>query len=241
VTFPPSFRSLVFTSRVAVVLGALLPILWLRLAVTRDGRRRLALVRACAVRVLRFSGCRIALDMQHVLSGDERVMLVSNHASLADAAVLLGTLPGEFRFVANHVFAQYPILGAAIRAASAHIVDRGSLRSRGECGRTMIAALEGQQSLLVFPEGTTSHGHGLLPFRNGAFRAAASSQASVVPIVLHGTGTMFPPGSMWLHDVPVRIEILPPIHPAGASRGDVVDLRQRTVAAIERRLHATYR
>ncbi len=229
--------SLIFTVRAGLVLAALVPPLAGLLLFARDGRRGYRLVRRCARAVVRLSGVRVTVDgLQHVPTGTH-AMFVSNHSSLADAAILLAALPLDFRFVANHVFAGYPLLGAAIRAASYHIVDRGSWRSRAECGRSMVDALRAGQSLLVFPEGTTSNVDGLLPFRSGAFRAAVSSGASVVPIAITGTRDLLPPDRLWLAPVPVRIEVLPPVTPSSAGgREAVTALRETVAAAIRRRL-----
>ena len=234
----PSFRSALFTIRVATALGLLLPLLWLRLLITRDERRRFLLVRQCARHVLLASGCQIRLHIDSTLAPDTTAMYVANHSSLADAAVLLAAMPVEIRFVANHVFAQYPILGAAIRASSAHIVDRGSWRSRGECGRTMVTALREGQSLLVFPEGTTSPDGRMLPFRNGAFRAAVVCGVPVVPIVLHGTRQMCPPDSRWLRNVTVDIDVLAPLPPVAVTRQAIAELKTGAAAAISERLGA---
>jgi 1-acyl-sn-glycerol-3-phosphate acyltransferase len=165
-------------------------------------------------------------------------MLVSNHASLADAAVLLAALPLDFRFVAGHAYVEYPLLGAAIRGASANIVNRGSWRSRADSGQAMVDSLASGQSLLVFPEGTTAADGHMLPFRSGAFRAAARTGRPVVPIAIRGTRDMFPPGSTRLSNVPVRIEILAPIQPSGDTRDGVIDLRDRAAAAIRARVSA---
>ena len=164
------------------------------------------LVQQCARRVLRLTGCRVLVRNAEHLPTDGHVMLVSNHVSLADAAVLLAALPCDFRFIANHVFAQYPVLGAAIRSASAHIVDRSSWRSRAACGQAMVDALSAGRSPLVFPEGTTADDGQMLPFRSGAFRAAARSGTPVIPIAIFGTGDLLRAGSMWLADVPILIE-----------------------------------
>ena len=160
-------------------------------------------------------------------------MFVSNHVSLADAAVLLAFLPFDLRFVSNHVFAQYPLLGAAIRAASAHIVDRASWRSRAECGQVMTHALSTGRSLLVFPEGTTSDDGRLRPFRNGAFRAAARSGRPVVPVVIRGTRAMVPPDTYLLSNVAVTVELLPSLEARDASRDAVHELKARASAAIQ--------
>jgi 1-acyl-sn-glycerol-3-phosphate acyltransferase len=227
--------SFLFTARVALVLAVLLPLLWIRLAVVRDERRAFELVQRCARRVLRLAGCRMTVLRLDRMPADGQAMLVSNHASLADAAVLLAALPFQFRFVANHVFAGYPILGAAIRAASAHVVDRASWRSRAECGQTMVDALQDGHSLLVFPEGTTNTGD-LLPFRRGAFRAAAQSGRPIVPIALRGTREMFPPDTFRLTNVPITIELLQPIVAADQGRNAIAALRDRAADAIRIRL-----
>jgi len=156
--------------------------------------------------------------------------------SMADAAVLLAALPVDFRFVAGHGYAAYPLLGAAIRGASANIVNRGSWRSRADSGQAMVDALAGGQSLLVFPEGTTADDGRMLPFRNGAFRAAARTLRPVVPIAIRGTREMFPPNAARLSNVPVEIEILPALIPAGHTREAIVELRDRAAAAIRARV-----
>ena len=84
--------------------------------------------------------------------------------------------------------------------------------------QAMVDALASGRSLLVFPEGTTADGDAMLPFRNGAFRAAARTGCRVVPIVLRGTREMMPAGRTLLADVPIPIEILEPIRPTDATR-----------------------
>lgn len=224
--------SILFTLRVALSLIVLLPVLRLRLALSTDEARAHALVRRCAQSVLRLAGCRVHLTNVDRVPQHGHIMLVSNHVSLADAAVLLACVPGDFRFVANHVFAQYPVLGAAIRATSAHIVDRGSWRSRAECGDAMTGNLADGRSLLVFPEGTTADDGRMRPFRNGAFRAAARSQRPIVPLAISGTREMFPSGAWLLSNTPVAIDVLPPLEAADATRESIADLRNRTAAAI---------
>ena len=224
--------SIIFTARVVVVLAVLLPPLWLRLLVTRREQDAFAQVQRCARRVVRALGCRIELRSAGRVPDGETVMFVSNHASIADAAVLIAVLPYDLRFVANHIFAQYPLLGPAIRGASANIVDRGSWRSRADSGRAMVDALARGQSLLVFPEGTTADAGGLLPFRSGAFRAAARTGRRVVPIALRGTRAMMPAGKRLLVNAPVVVEVLEPIAAEGAERDSIARLRDESAAAI---------
>lgn len=224
--------SFLFSARIAIVLVVLLPLLRLRLLFVRDERRAFQLVRECARSVRRFGGCRVRVHgAEWMPSGG--AMLVANHVSLADAAILLASLPFEFRFVAGHAYAEYPILGAAIRGASANIVDRGSWRSRADSGQAMVDVLRGGQSLLVFPEGTTADDGVMLPFRSGAFRAAARTGRPVVPIAISGTRDLLPPNSLRLSNAAVDIQLLPPLTALDATRDGVNDLRDRAASAIQ--------
>lgn len=228
--------SLLFTARVVVVLAVLLPPLWLTLLFTRREQDAFVRVRRCARRVLRALGCEVEVRNAAALRDDDVVMFVSNHVSIADAAVLLAVLPFDHRFVANHIFAEYPLLGPAIRAASANIVNRGSWRSRANSGQAMVDALARGQSLLVFPEGTTSDAGGMLPFRSGAFRAAARTGRRVVPIALSGTRAMMPARRWMLENVPIRVDILEPIAPEGVDRDAIARLSDDAAQAIRARL-----
>lgn len=215
-----------------MVLAVLLPPLRVLLLLVRDDGSRFQLVQRCARAVVRLAGCRVEVRHLERVPGGTPLMFVSNHLSVADAAILLAVLPFDFRFVANHVYAAYPILGAAIRAASAHIVNRESWRSRADSADTMLDELRTGRSMLVFPEGTTSDGGGLLPFRSGAFRAAARSGRSVVPIVLTGTRGLVPPDSYRLANVAVVVEFLEPIAPGAGTRESAVALKDQAFAAI---------
>ncbi len=221
-----------FTARVAVVLALLLPPLRVRLLFVRDDQNAYQLVRACARRVMAWSGIRVRVLHAERLTADGASMLVSNHVSIADAAVLVAALPVDVRFVANHVYAQYPILGPIIRGASASIVNRDSWRSRGDSGHAMQQALGSGRSLLVFPEGTTSSSGELLPFRSGAFRAAARTGRRVVPIALSGTRELMPANRWLLANASIAIDILPPIAAGDSTREAIGTLTARASDAI---------
>ncbi len=224
--------SIVFTVRVAVILTCLLPPLRVRLSFVRDERRAYQLVRQCARRVLTLSGIRIQVLHPERMPAEGTAMLVSNHVSIADAAVLVAALPFDVRFVANHVYAEYAILGPIIRAACANIVNRSSWRSRADSGHAMQQALATGRSLLVFPEGTTSDTGELLPFRSGAFRAAARTGRPIVPVAISGTRALMPAKSWLLANAPVTIEVLPPIAASDATRDGISALSEQAATAI---------
>ena len=224
-----------YTAWIALVLAVVLPPLWIVLLLTPDERRAHSLVRRCARLVVRLAGCKVCVRGQEHLERQGAVMLVANHASMADAAFLLAAVGIDFQFIANHQHARYPILGLAVRKSSFHIVDRGSWRGRAQCGRAMVDALRSGRSLLVFPEGTTSDTGRMLPFRNGAFRAAARSGSAIVPIAISGTRHMFP-ASGKLRRSRIDVDILLPLPAPPDTRNGILAAREAAAAAIAARV-----
>jgi 1-acyl-sn-glycerol-3-phosphate acyltransferase len=73
----------------------------------------------------------------------------------------------------------------------------------------------------------------MLPFRSGAFRAAARTGRPVVPIAIAGTRELLPPNSLRLSNVPIDIQLLPPLTAVDTTRDGVSDLRNRAASAIQ--------
>jgi 1-acyl-sn-glycerol-3-phosphate acyltransferase len=104
-------------------------------------------------------------------------------------------------------------------------VNRTTVATRLAGTAAMVDALHRGESLLVFPEGTTSRGAGLLPFRLGAFAAAVEAERPIVPVALSGTGRILPRGTWVLARAGVRVVIQAPVHPAGSGWTETVRLR----------------
>jgi len=100
-------------------------------------------------------------------------LLVSNHLSYVDVIVLASQLGGVF--VARGDAAHWPVAGALCRAADTIFVDRDNRRDVGPALRRMQEALERGRGVVLFPEGTSSEGRTVLPFRPSLLAAAAGS------------------------------------------------------------------
>jgi len=110
------------------------------------------------------------------------VVLVSNHLSYVDAPVL-GSLAASVP-IAKGEIASWPILGAGSRSLGVIFVQRGDAWSGARALRQALRALEDGVSVLGFPEGTTTHGDGVLDFRRGLFGIARIARVPVVPIAI---------------------------------------------------------
>lgn len=108
-------------------------------------------------------------------------LLVANHVSWLDIAVIASLLPG--RFVAKRELRDWPLLGSLAEAAGTYFIRRGghatqALSERLEC------QLRGGGRVLLFPEGTTTRGTSLRRFHPRLFAAAAAGSATIQPLAL---------------------------------------------------------
>jgi 1-acyl-sn-glycerol-3-phosphate acyltransferase len=106
------------------------------------------------------------------------VLFVSNHSSWLDVLVLGAVL--DACFVAKHEVGTWPIVRTVARLGRTVFVSRTRTGTKGEAG--LIRERLGQgDSLILFPEGTTSDGGRVLPFRS-AFLSVADTAEVVQPV-----------------------------------------------------------
>jgi len=97
------------------------------------------------------------------------VIYVCNHSSWLDIPAIGGEITGCF--VAKDDVAGWPVISTVARLGRTIFVSRNrgaTLRERDE----MQAALAAGDDLILFPEGTSSDGSRVLPFRSSFFAAA---------------------------------------------------------------------
>ena len=79
---------------------------------------------------------------------------------------------------------------AVMRHTGAVLIERG--KPDRAALRTMVAHLEAEDALAIFPEGTRSHDGSLLPPKKGALLAARLAGAPIVPCAVDGTHRAWP-------------------------------------------------
>jgi 1-acyl-sn-glycerol-3-phosphate acyltransferase len=109
-------------------------------------------------------------------------VLVANHVSYFDPLVIASLVPVVP--VAKREVADWPVVGNTCRKLGVQFVVRESALSGARVLRAALRALENDVSVLVFPEGTTTYGHDVLPFRRGIFGIAARASVPVIPVAL---------------------------------------------------------
>ncbi len=107
-------------------------------------------------------------------------LVVSNHVSWLDISVIGSEAP--VIFLAKSEIASWPVLGFIAKTAGTLFIDRGSGAIEANAGLSQL--LFEKQSVLVFPEGTTTDGHSVNRFYPRLVKSAIESNARVQPVGL---------------------------------------------------------
>jgi 1-acyl-sn-glycerol-3-phosphate acyltransferase len=179
--------------------------------------RRRALARAGARALFQLPG--LSLEVQGLSSlPTSPCVVVANHASYLDGAVLTAALPPRFAFVIKQEAARVPLVGWVLRRIGSEFVDRFDRNQVHRDARRVVRLAGAGQSLVVFPEGTFVDRAGLGRFHAGAFVAATRAGLPVVPAVIQGTRSVLSPSSALPRPGAIRVTVLPAIYPDGAGR-----------------------
>ena len=110
------------------------------------------------------------------------LMFVANHVSWLDIFAVDAVLPA--RFIAKSEIAAWPALGWLCARAGTLFIERARPRDMARISAEGAAALRAGDVLAVFPEGTTTDGTRVLPFRSSLLASALTAHASVQPVAI---------------------------------------------------------
>jgi 1-acyl-sn-glycerol-3-phosphate acyltransferase len=160
-------------------------------ALEDDARERALVLRDASRRALRLHG--IDLDAGGPLPLGP-ALLASNHVSWLDPLVVASVLPCVP--ISKLDVSGWPVIGTLARDLGVLFVSRGDPRSGARVLRGAGEALAKGLPVLNFPEGTTTTGATVLPFRKGLFGVARARGAPVVPVAV----AFDPPDLAWVGD-----------------------------------------
>ena len=200
-------------------------------------RKSAARVTTGALRVyLKLAGWRVRVEGSENLRENVPRMLVSNHTSYADIAVLMAVLGTDYHFVAKVEVMSMPFFATFLRKLGHFAFRRDDPHERLQQAEQIEDALRRGESVFVFPEGTFTAQSGVRPFHLGAFKAAIAAQREIVPIALEGTRRALRDGTWLPRPGRITVTICPPIAPASHALDwpQIVRARDAARAAIAR-------
>ena len=133
---------------------------------------------------------------------DERPRIYyANHTSHLDFVLLWSALPRSLRartrpVAANDYWERLSLRRYVIHRVFGGVLIRRYKTEKERCLAPLLDALDRQESLIVFPEGTRGSGDALGPFKAGLFHLAqVRPETDLVPVWLANCSRVLPKGS----------------------------------------------
>lgn len=129
----------------------------------------------------------INIEAQGALPPRAPRFVVANHVSWTDIVALASVYP--LVFLAKSEVARWPVLGLLARLQGTVFVERGSRQDVARVNDALADVLRAGGDLVVFPEGTSSDGADVLPFRSAHFApleamAARGEAPTLAPVAI---------------------------------------------------------
>ena len=177
-TFRVAFRLCRFAFEVTVVIFNYL--FTAALASQKNKRTaRAAWLHRASRRHLRIFNCKISTNGQIPQSG----LLVSNHLSYFDILVLSAVTPAVF--VSKADVKNWPLFGWLATLAGTVFIERERRMHVGAVNREIESALNDGALVVIFPEGTSTNGAEILPFRSPLLEPVANAPHEINVGYLH--------------------------------------------------------
>jgi 1-acyl-sn-glycerol-3-phosphate acyltransferase len=215
-------------SRLRMTLGAAGLVLWcLVMPLVYFASRLLGASSAGVVHRLFHRGVARLFGLRVHVHGTPRrdggTIYVANHATYLDVFVLGSVLNASF--VAKAEVAGWPVLGKLARLQDTLFFERDPRRSREQI-ETLREVLRSGRDLIFFPEGTSTDGVRVQPFRSTLLAAAAGAEGiAVQPVSIaytHYDGAPMAPADRDFYAWYLPMTFLPHfLHGMGLRRADV--------------------
>lgn len=140
----------------------------------------------------------VKLNIEGCVAKGAPVLLVCNHTSWLDIPVLSALAPVSF--VAKLEVGSWPFVSALARLQRSVFVDRTRRLAAGDAANAITMRLQQGDTIVLFPEGTSSDGNRVLPFKTSLFGAVAGATVPEAEQVIVQTAAVV---YTHMHGVPV--------------------------------------
>ncbi len=128
-------------------------------------------------------GVKVTLKNIHRLKErNENHLIISNHLSYIDIFVISSSAPSVF--VANSELEEAFLLGSIIRYSGGVFVERRNRARLLSDMRNIKDILNMGLNVVLFPEGTTSDGEGVMPFKTPLLGVVSEGDVDVLPLCI---------------------------------------------------------
>lgn len=139
-------------------------------------------IRAWSGKFLTILNIRVVCHGHVPTTPPQRALIVANHISWIDIWAIKQAFP--VNFVAKSEVRNWPIIGWLAQQVGTLFIERARRHDTGRTASSMEAGLRDHACLCLFPEGTTTDGTDLKPFKTGLLQSAINTEATVWPVAL---------------------------------------------------------
>ena len=174
---------------ISVILAFILTSCFITILPSGARLRRIFLTRNCSFasrRLLALLGIRMHVRHPERLQGrSSGALVVSNHVSYIDILVIASLAPSVF--ITSVELGSTPFLGMLARLGGSVFVERRKAFGLKKEIAMITDLLEEGFTVVLFPEGTTSNGERVRPFKNSLFDSAVDARTNILPLCLRYT------------------------------------------------------
>ena len=156
-------------------------------------------------------------------------VVISNHLSNLDPMMQFRYLKIKWVFMAKKEVYKLPVFRTAAKSFNFIKVDRSDKNDRKSINEQAKTLFSNGWSLMVYPQGTRAKKDNFLPFKSGAFHIALENNIPILPVVIAGTGDIWPRGKKFMTSGKAIINTLEPI-----------DMSKYTKETIDQLVEDTY-
>lgn len=159
-------------------------------------------------------------------------VFMSNHVSHADSPALASVIPHPLHWVFKKELSKIPVFGWVLLAGGQIMVDRSDPEGSKAALERALSGLSGNNSVMIYPEGTRSRDGNLQSLKKGGFWMAMHAGLPIVPVRVSGTREIVAAGTLRIRPGNVVVEVFPPIPTEGKTAADIQALMRQVREAM---------
>jgi 1-acyl-sn-glycerol-3-phosphate acyltransferase len=127
-------------------------------------------------------GIKIEVCGKRKLSSQKGIFFVTNHVSYLDGIIISSVFP--LIFIARGDLKNWPFFGIFSLISDTIFVNRSDPSNLRREIQKISSFLASGTNVILFPEGTTTNGNSITPFKSSFFEAPLASHSLVVPFTI---------------------------------------------------------
>lgn len=167
---------------------------------------------------------KVTIIKNYEYKKNQPYVVISNHLSNLDPMMQFKYLKIKWVFMAKKEVYKLPFFRTAAKSFNFIKVDRSNKNDRLSINKQAKTLFKNGWSIMVYPQGTRARSDNFLPFKSGAFHIALDNNIPILPVVIAGTGDIWPRGSKFMKSGEAIIKTLEPIDISKYSKDNIEQL-----------------